>query len=69
VTKAPALLPLVRRRLHELLAGYFDAPELTRSEALDQYIVPPGLGDQAGVLGAIELARIAAREPGVEEMA
>jgi len=61
VTKQPTLLPLVRRRVQELLAGYFNAPELTRPEAIDRYVVPPGLGDQAGVLGAIELARMAAR--------
>jgi fructokinase len=60
VTKQPTLLPLVRRRVQELLAGYFNAPELTHSDAIDHYIVPPGLGDQAGVLGAIELARSAA---------
>jgi fructokinase len=68
VTKQPALLPRVRRRLQELLAGYFDAPQLTRPEGLDEYIVPPGLGDQAGVLGAIELARIAARAPALEQL-
>jgi fructokinase len=63
VTKQPTLLPLVRHRLRELLAGYFNAPELTRPEAIDRYIVPPGLGDQAGVIGAIELARMAAQVP------
>jgi len=61
VPKQPTLLPLVRRRLQALLADYFNAPELTRSDAIEQFIVPPGLGDQAGVLGAIELARRAAR--------
>lgn len=47
VMKQPSLLPLVRTRTSELLAGYVPAPEL----------VSPGLGDHAGVLGAIELAR------------
>jgi fructokinase len=60
VTKQPTLLASVRRRLQSLLAGYFNAPELTSSAAMDGYIVAPGLGDQAGVLGAIELARKAA---------
>ena len=64
VTKPPTLLPLVRRRLQELLAGYFNTPELTRSQAIERYVVPPGLGDQAGVLGAIELARSAAQVHG-----
>lgn len=65
VTKQPALLPLVRRRLHELLGGYVDAPELRNPAALDGYVVPPGLGEQAGVLGAIELARMASEAPAV----
>jgi fructokinase len=68
VTKQSTLLSLVRRRLQELAAGYFDAPELTLPQAVDRYIVPPGLGDQAGVLGAIELARMAARAPAVEQL-
>ncbi|MGD0981204.1 MAG: ROK family protein [Solirubrobacteraceae bacterium] len=65
VPKQSSLLPLVRRRLRELLSGYFDAPELTQPRATDRYVVPPILGDRAGVLGAIELARSAAqhREP------
>jgi fructokinase len=69
VTKEPTLLPLVRRRLRDLLAGYFNAPELTSLEAIDGYIVPPGLGDKAGVLGAIELARRAAQAPSLEHPA
>ena len=43
---APPLLPLVRREVVALLNGYVRAPE----------IVPPTLGDRAGVLGAIALA-------------
>jgi fructokinase len=68
VTKQPALLPLVRRRLGELLAGYFAAPELTSADGLDRYVVAPGLGDQAGVLGAIELARAVARAPAARQL-
>jgi fructokinase len=60
VLKQPTLLPLLRDRLIELLGQYLDTPELTRPEEIEQYIVPPGLGDLAGVLGAIELARSAA---------
>jgi fructokinase len=55
VTQQPALLPLVRRKVQRLLAGYIDAPEL--ADGIDQFIVAPVLGDRAGVLGAIELAR------------
>jgi fructokinase len=58
VMKHPSLLPLIRARTRELLAGYIVAPEL--EEGLDEYIVGPALGDRAGVLGAIELARLAA---------
>src|SRR5205823_3034293 len=53
VMKQPSLLPLVRRRVAELAAGYFDAPEL--GPAIDDYVVAPALGDRAGVLGALEL--------------
>jgi len=59
VAKQPALLPQVRRRLTELLAGYLRVPELTEPDAIDRYVVPPRLGDQAGVVGALELARVA----------
>jgi fructokinase len=55
VMKEPALLPLVRSRVQALASGYFDAPEL--GAAIDEYIIPPALGDRAGVLGAFELAR------------
>jgi fructokinase len=58
VMKQPSLLPLVRREVQRLLAGYIDAPEL--GDAVDEFIVAPALGDRAGVLGAIELARRAA---------
>jgi len=57
VMHEPSLLPLVRARVRELAGGYFDAPEL--GEAIDEYIVSPALGDRAGVLGALELGRLA----------
>ena len=53
----PSLLPLVRSGVSALAGGYFDAPEL--GEAIGDYIVAPALGDRAGVLGALELARLA----------
>jgi fructokinase len=55
VPKQPRLLPLVRARVRDLLAGYLDAPEL--AGGIDAFIVPPALGDRAGVLGALELAK------------
>jgi fructokinase len=57
IVKRPALLPLVRRRVRELLAGYVGAPQL--GEAIDDFIVAPVLGDRAGVVGAVELAKTA----------
>jgi predicted NBD/HSP70 family sugar kinase len=62
VMRQASLLARVRARVHELLAGYFTAPELTGD--LGAYIVAPGLGDRAGVLGALELARAVAGDPG-----
>ena len=49
------LFPMIRARVRTLLNGYIvhDAI-LTR---IDEYIVPPALGGQAGVLGAVALAR------------
>jgi fructokinase len=58
VMKEPTLLARVRERLRELLAGYFDAAELR--DEIGDFVVPPGLGDDAGVLGAIALAQEAA---------
>jgi fructokinase len=55
VMNKPGLLSRVQERVRELLAGYFDAPEL--KDAIGDFVVPPGLGDRAGVLGAIALAQ------------
>ncbi len=57
VAKQPTLLPLVRRRVRDLLAGYLRAPELTEPDATERYITAPGLGDCSGVTGAIGLAQ------------
>lgn len=51
------LLEKTRIRLRELLAGYLEAPAL--AEDIGSYLVPPALGDRAGVLGAIALAQMA----------
>ena len=40
----------------DLLGGYLDTP-LLRAEEIESFLVPPALGDDAGVLGAIALAR------------
>jgi fructokinase len=54
VMKQRQLLPLIRREVLELLNSYVQAPEIL--DDIDHYIVPPGLGSRAGVLGAIALA-------------
>lgn len=48
------LLPKVRRRVRELLNGYVSSKSIL--ENIDTYILPPGLGNQSGSLGAIALA-------------
>ena len=47
VMRHPHLLARVRDEVQRILAGYVRAPA----------IVPPGLGERAGVLGALALAQ------------
>ncbi len=47
------LFPAIRSRVQSHLNGYVKAKELI--DQIDQYIVPPGLGNRAGVLGAMAL--------------
>ena len=47
------LFPAIRSRVQSHLNGYVRAKELI--DQIDQYIVPPGLGSRAGVLGAMAL--------------
>jgi fructokinase len=58
VMDQPQLFPMVRQKMVELLNGYVQAPAIL--ENINAYIVPPGLGNRAGVLGAIALAQQAA---------
>ncbi len=55
VMKQAHLFPRVRRVVREVLAGYVRDPAL--EDHIEAYIVPPALGDDAGVLGALALAR------------
>jgi fructokinase len=54
VVQQTALLPVVRRELVQFLNGYIHKPQL--EQAIDEYLVPPQLGSQSGVLGAILMA-------------
>jgi fructokinase len=49
------LFPMVRAEVLQLLNGYVQSPMIL--EHIETYIVPPGLGGRAGVLGAIALAQ------------
>ena len=53
-----SIFPLIRQKVQAYLNDYVKAPAIQKN--IDTYIVPPGLGDRAGVLGAIALAQLAA---------
>lgn len=54
VMKQAHLFPRIRRGLLASLNGYVQADGLL--DQTDQYVVPPALGDRAGILGALRLA-------------
>ena len=59
------LFARIHTKVQELLNGYVQVPAVL--EEIDRYIVPPALGNRAGVLGAIALAQdtvAAAPSPG-----
>ncbi|MCA9513640.1 MAG: ROK family protein [Myxococcales bacterium] len=55
VMEQPQLLPLVQQSFVTQLNGYLRHPRY--AEEVAQYIVKPGLGGRAGLVGALELAR------------
>jgi len=55
VMSSGQIFPLIRQHVSDLLRNYVRAPQLLH--AIDDYIVPPWLGDRAGVLGALALAQ------------
>jgi len=61
VMDRPGLLDKVRRKTVRCLNGYVQHPAIT--EHIEEYIVPPGLGNKAGVLGAIALGIQAFYQP------
>ncbi len=48
------LFPMIRQKVQTLLKGYVQSPAIVQQ--IDRFIVPPKLGNRAGVLGAIALA-------------
>jgi len=56
------LFPKVCRHVREILRGYIQSSTIL--EEINRYIVPPGLGNRSGVLGAIALAQSAAGPEG-----
>lgn len=48
------LFPAIRREFFQIVNGYLRMPRIV--EHIDQYIVPPELGDRSGVLGALAMA-------------
>jgi fructokinase len=55
------LFPKIRAKVLQKLNGYISEPALL--EHIDDFIVPPGLSDRAGVAGAIALAKQADVKP------
>lgn len=54
------LFPMIRAEVKKLLNEYIPWPTIL--ERIDEYIVPPGLGDQSGIMGAIALAQHTAKK-------
>jgi fructokinase len=55
VMQQPQLFPLLRQNVQQLFNGYLQVSALLHE--IDEYIVPPALGNRSGVLGALALAQ------------
>ncbi|CAN5506532.1 ROK family protein [soil metagenome] len=53
------LFALIHNHVYTSLNGYIQSAQIL--ENMDKYIVPPGLGNRSGVLGAFALAQLAAQ--------
>jgi fructokinase len=58
VSQHPGLLQDVRCKVMQFMNGYVQSPMLF--EKIDEYILPPALGNRSGGLGAIAMARMLA---------
>jgi fructokinase len=65
VMHQPHLLPSIREACAQSLHGY--VPRLKTPGDFETYIVPPALGDRAGVIGALYLAQEGCSLPSARE--
>ena len=47
------LFPLIRSKVFQMLNGYVRSSRVL--DDIDEYIVPPALGNRAGIIGALAL--------------
>ncbi|MGL5098610.1 MAG: ROK family protein [Fusobacteriaceae bacterium] len=57
VMKQKQIFPLIRKNLLEMLNGYVPKEDILSE--IENFVVPPGLGDNAGICGALALGRMA----------
>lgn len=60
VMRQAKLFPLIREHVQRLISGYIQVESL--GSGIEDFIVPPALGDQSGIFGALALAVQAARD-------
>lgn len=60
VAQHPGLLDAVRCKVKQFMNGYVQSPMLL--EKIDEYILPPALGNRSGGLGAIAMASVLVSE-------
>jgi len=58
VSQHPGLVQAVRCKVKQFMNGYIQSSMLM--ERIDEYILPPALGNRSGALGAIAMARVLA---------
>jgi len=63
VMKQKQLFPLIRKKVVEILNGYVFHKNIL--ENIDEYIVSPKLGDNAGICGGLALAKLAFDKEGL----